>query len=152
MINDVLLCLFIELDFIPFLCKVEHKREKLLSHPLVQSLIYAKWRRFGRHVYYSKLFLYILFLFFLTGYVVVSTPLNPEYKMINETKKCIPKPGVAQSLKISFFISAGQVIVCVLAAFQLLLEVGSLSVFNITHSLFSNSKLQEQLKKITITV
>ena len=45
---------------------------KLLSHPLVTYLLRYKWRRFGRMVYYSRLVLYILFLFFLTGYAMVT--------------------------------------------------------------------------------
>ena len=101
---------------------MEHETEKLLTHPLVKSLIEAKWSKFGQHIYYSKLILYFIFLFFLTGYAVVSTPLNPAFKSINGTKSCVGNDP-PNDVTVNFFVRAGWVIVTVLAGIQLLLEV-----------------------------
>ena len=54
----------------PLMCMVRNDQEDLLAHPLVTSLLTHKWDAFGRYVYYFGLFLYIVFLTFLTGYVV----------------------------------------------------------------------------------
>ena len=108
--------------FLLLLLQVKHERENLLSHPLVQSLIYAKWRKFGRAIYYSKLFLFILFLFFLTGYTALSTPLNPNYQNVNGTKICVSSP-IPDTLLVNIFVKAGKVYIVTLAIFQLLFEV-----------------------------
>lgn len=49
---------------------MQNERTKLLCHPLVTYLLRHKWRTLGRYFYYSKLFLYIIYLFFLTGYAL----------------------------------------------------------------------------------
>ena len=50
--------------------QVQNERTKLLCHPLVTYLLRHKWRTLGRYFYYSKLLLYIVYLFFLTGYAL----------------------------------------------------------------------------------
>ena len=53
----------------PLMVMVRNDQEDLLAHPLVGSLLRHKWRSFGRYVYYTNLFIYVVFLVFLTGYV-----------------------------------------------------------------------------------
>jgi hypothetical protein len=53
---------------------VTTKREDLLAHPLVLSLLVHKWTSFGRFFYYFNFFVYAIFLVFLTGYICSTTP------------------------------------------------------------------------------
>ncbi|XP_031561478.1 transient receptor potential cation channel subfamily A member 1 homolog [Actinia tenebrosa] len=69
----------------PLMLMVNKERVKLLSHPLVTYLLRYKWKKFGRYVYYSKLILYCIFLFFLTGYALVTTKSMPTFKCVNAT-------------------------------------------------------------------
>ncbi|XP_073254183.1 uncharacterized protein [Porites lutea] len=61
----------------PLMLMVTKERVKLLSHPLVTYLLRYKWRSFGRYVYYGRLILYGIFLFFLTGYAMHTTKSIP---------------------------------------------------------------------------
>ncbi|GFS41325.1 transient receptor potential cation channel subfamily A member 1 homolog [Trichonephila inaurata madagascariensis] len=61
----------------PLMLMVSYGREDLLSHPLCESLLRRKWKYYGRYVYYSNLLVFILFLIFLTGYVVTAVPPCP---------------------------------------------------------------------------
>ena len=54
--------------------KVQCNQEDLLDHPLVTSLLRHKWNKYGRYFYYGNLLIYILFMVFLTGYIVVTKP------------------------------------------------------------------------------
>ncbi len=49
----------------------------MLRHPLCLALVRHKWKSFGRYVYYGQLFLYLLFLFFLTSYLLMVP--NPAF-------------------------------------------------------------------------
>ncbi|XP_015765476.1 PREDICTED: transient receptor potential cation channel subfamily A member 1 homolog [Acropora digitifera] len=57
----------------PLMLMVTKERVKLLSHPLVTYLLRYKWSSFARYVYYGRLILYGIFLFFLTGYAMHTT-------------------------------------------------------------------------------
>ncbi|XP_060064198.1 transient receptor potential cation channel subfamily A member 1-like [Ylistrum balloti] len=50
---------------------VEKKRDDLLGHPLVQSLLLMKWRNFGRVLFYLNLASYFLFLIILLTYMAL---------------------------------------------------------------------------------
>ncbi|XP_064627857.1 transient receptor potential cation channel subfamily A member 1 homolog [Lineus longissimus] len=63
---------------------VKHRREKLLTHPLTSSLLRRKWNDFGRYIYYSVLCIYLLFVFFLTGYIMSTIKMSP-YQFRNLT-------------------------------------------------------------------
>ena len=54
--------------------QIKNKRNDLLNHPLVTSLIFCKWTAYGRHFYYGNLFLYVLYLVFLTVYTLTQIP------------------------------------------------------------------------------
>ncbi|XP_033741695.1 transient receptor potential cation channel subfamily A member 1 homolog [Pecten maximus] len=56
----------------PLMIMVTSKREDLLAHPLVTSLLRHKWNSFGRVFYYINFFIYAIFLTFLTGYILSS--------------------------------------------------------------------------------
>ena len=49
--------------------QVAENQEDLLAHPLVTSLLRNKWNSFGRWLYYMNLFIYCIFIVFLTSYV-----------------------------------------------------------------------------------
>ena len=66
--------------FFFFSFQVRKERVKLLSHPLVTYLLRYKWRSFGRYVYYGRLILYGIFLYFLTGYAMLTTKSIPIAK------------------------------------------------------------------------
>ncbi|KAG8199670.1 hypothetical protein JTE90_022120 [Oedothorax gibbosus] len=61
----------------PLMLMVTYGQEHLLSHPLCESLLHRKWKHYGRYVYYSNLLVFVLFLIFLTGYVVTAVPPCP---------------------------------------------------------------------------
>ncbi|KAI0226875.1 hypothetical protein LSAT2_022672 [Lamellibrachia satsuma] len=68
----------------PLMIMVKHHQEDLLAHPLVTSLLRYKWDSFGRYFYYINLFLYCIFVTFLTGYVV-NTKAPYMYTKYNST-------------------------------------------------------------------
>lgn len=47
--------------------------QNLLGHPLCMALVRYKWNTCGRYVYYFNLLLYLLFLAFLTEFII-NTP------------------------------------------------------------------------------
>ena len=57
--------------------QINAKRTELLDHPLVRSLVYNKWSSYGRQFYYSNLFIYTLFLIFLTINAVTQVSVCP---------------------------------------------------------------------------
>ncbi|XP_060576349.1 transient receptor potential cation channel subfamily A member 1-like [Ruditapes philippinarum] len=50
---------------------IEFNREDLLSHPLTQSMLIMKWRKFGRYILYSNLFIYIVYVATLNVYMTL---------------------------------------------------------------------------------
>ena len=112
-----------------FLLQVENKRELLLSHPLVTLLLHYKWQKFGRYIYYFKLALFCIFLFFLTGYTIYSTQLNKLSKdVLNKS-----------SFPYVFWIDIGRIVIVALAAWHIALEVGDLCVISFYCGLFHYS-------------
>eukprot|EP00094_Tigriopus_californicus_P006606 TCALIF_06362-PA protein Name:"Similar to trpa-1 Transient receptor potential cation channel subfamily A member 1 homolog (Caenorhabditis elegans)" AED:0.12 eAED:0.12 QI:8/0.6/0.31/0.93/1/1/16/267/1355 len=57
----------------PLMIMVKEKRTSLLGHPLCMALVRHKWNSFGRYVYYLTLSLYLLFVVFLTDFII-NTP------------------------------------------------------------------------------
>ena len=56
--------------------QVRHKREELLNHPVVYSLIHYKWRYYGFLSYVLNLCFFALFLALLTAFALVVP--NPQ--------------------------------------------------------------------------
>ena len=107
---------------------MKYKQGNLLNHPLVMSLIYQKWQKFGRLIYYSKLSIYFLFLTFLTGYVIVSNPLLPRMAPDpgGNGSVCTPVSDGSSRKKdidVIIFMIVGRLVVLGLGALQLLMEV-----------------------------
>lgn len=49
----------------------KYGRSRLQKHPLVTSLLKYKWNKFGRFIFFGNLFLYLIFLAFLTAFSLV---------------------------------------------------------------------------------
>ncbi|XP_077977717.1 transient receptor potential cation channel subfamily A member 1 homolog [Glandiceps talaboti] len=58
----------------PLTLIVKHERVNLIGHPIVMSLIRQKWNSYGKLTYFLGLFMYIIFVLFLTGYVLFTPP------------------------------------------------------------------------------
>lgn len=113
----------------PLILMSENKCDKLLSHPLVLSLIYQKWQKFGRVVFYLKFSLYFIFLFFFTGLILVSVPLLPQSNRVNATySTCTPRATKAdkEKLTVIIFFTIGRILVLALGFVQLILEIPQL--------------------------
>ena len=101
-----------------FLLQVENKRELLLSHPLITFLLHYKWKKLGRYIYYFKLALFCIFLFFLTGYTIYSTQLNTlSEDVLNKN-----------SFPYVLWIDIGRIVILALASWHMAFEVGDLCV------------------------
>ncbi|XP_064648007.1 transient receptor potential cation channel subfamily A member 1 homolog isoform X2 [Lineus longissimus] len=66
----------------PLKIMVTSKRKDLLAHPLVTALLRHKWNSYGRYFYYINLCFYLIFLTFLTMYIVLMVEIAP-YKFAN---------------------------------------------------------------------
>ncbi|GFO37455.1 transient receptor potential cation channel subfamily a member 1-like protein [Plakobranchus ocellatus] len=60
----------------PLFLMIQTEREALLAHPLVTSLLQHKWNTFGSFFYYLSFAVYLVFLFFLTAYMITTDPPN----------------------------------------------------------------------------
>ncbi len=49
-----------------------------------------KWKLFARYVYYGQLFLYLLFLFFLTSYMLLAP--NPAFVCADNASAILVEP------------------------------------------------------------
>ncbi|XP_033118085.1 transient receptor potential cation channel subfamily A member 1 homolog isoform X1 [Anneissia japonica] len=117
----------------PLNLMVVSKRTKLLGHPLVLTLLTHKWDCYGRYFYYLSLLIYIVFLFFLTGYIITTPP--PFYHLKPTDQNCTDKTydwlgnGEKRWVEDSddwqtfLFGELGDWIIVGLAAFHLLKEI-----------------------------
>ena len=61
----------------------KHGCSDLMKHPLVISLLDYKWKKFGRCIFFGNLFIYLIFLAFLTAFgLVVLSPVERPCKHI----------------------------------------------------------------------
>nr|CAB3267277.1 transient receptor potential cation channel subfamily A member 1 homolog [Phallusia mammillata] len=72
----------------PLFVMVGAKREKLLRHPLVVSLLNHKWRAYGRAVYYFNLLLYLFFMVIFNSYMLTMPP-PYSIDVNNVTSSCV---------------------------------------------------------------
>ena len=100
---------------------------KLLSHPLVTYLLRYKWRSFGRGVYYSRLILYVIFLFFLTGYAIVTAKVLPTSLCNSSVCVCNITFGKVQTGSEMLWRSIGRPVILTTTSISLFLEVRYLS-------------------------
>ena len=47
--------------------------QNLLKHPICLALIRRKWQNYGRYLYFAGLFFYLVYLFFITYYAILTT-------------------------------------------------------------------------------
>ena len=61
----------------------KHGCSNLMKHPLVISLLDYKWKKFGRYIFFGNMFVYLIFLAFLTAFgLVVLSPVERPYKHV----------------------------------------------------------------------
>ncbi|RDD37563.1 Transient receptor potential cation channel subfamily A member 1-like protein [Trichoplax sp. H2] len=103
----------------PLMIMVNSQRQSLLAHPLVNCFLRYKWERSGRYIYYTNLLIYLIYLFFLTGFTIYN-----QYG-INATCNLKPQASLATQGTFSyiFFVGIGSVIVTVLSAVRLAIEL-----------------------------
>ena len=71
------------LSFVILTFQMKHGRSSLMKHPLVISLLDYKWNTFGRYIFFGNLFIYLIFLVFLTAFgLVVFSPVEKPCKHI----------------------------------------------------------------------
>ncbi|XP_014673121.1 PREDICTED: transient receptor potential cation channel subfamily A member 1 homolog [Priapulus caudatus] len=120
----------------PLMIMVKAKREHLLSHPLVTMLLKRKWARFGRWLYYSNLFVFLIYLSFLTSYLIITDPpFTYRMQMLansadNQTKfNCTNLDGIDSPPRSSMFENVAKVAIMILAAVFVLKEVFQICAF-----------------------
>ncbi|KAL8599950.1 hypothetical protein ACOMHN_050252 [Nucella lapillus] len=107
----------------PLFIMVTSEREILLDHPLVTSLLTHKWSTFGRFFYYLSLFIYCIFLTFLTGYIILTDPpqsFNGTDRRNIEDNSC---SNLFRTYDQNLFSKIGTYVIIALAAFNLLKEL-----------------------------
>ncbi|KAJ8026613.1 Transient receptor potential cation channel subfamily A member 1-like [Holothuria leucospilota] len=92
----------------PLNMMVKLKRETLVSHPLIITLLSHKWDTFGRKFYYASLFIYLIFLMFFTGFILVNPP--PYFVFDTLNNGTIVWYGTGQERFVNGFSRATQVL------------------------------------------
>ncbi|KAL8579599.1 hypothetical protein ACOMHN_025552 [Nucella lapillus] len=107
----------------PLFIMVTSERELLLAHPLVLSLLNHKWTTFGRFSYYLSLFIYCIFVTFLTGYIVHAHP--PQTYKADDRKKIEDNVcgNLSENYKQNLFSTIATYVIICLAIVNLLKEL-----------------------------
>ncbi len=66
--------------------------QNLLGHPLCMALVRYKWNSFGKYIYFITLFLFVLFVIFLTEFLV-SSPAPYTAEQLWDLCKFQTRPG-----------------------------------------------------------
>ena len=89
------------MDNHPLMIMAKEEQRNLLRHPLCLALIRRKWQHYGRYLYFTGLFSYLLFLALLTSYALLTPNANTD----NNSSDFCKNPSKAQSQpKTPFFI------------------------------------------------
>ncbi|XP_065649233.1 transient receptor potential cation channel subfamily A member 1 homolog isoform X2 [Hydra vulgaris] len=110
----------------PLKYMVQNERTRLLSHPLVTYLLRRKWNSSGRYVYYTRLFIYIIFLMFVTFYALSvhdDCKKNCDWKVNYNVKSCTNTSNTVPRLYPRFFIESGRYFIVVLSGISLFIEL-----------------------------
>ena len=71
------------LSLVIFIFQTKHGCSNHMKHPLVISLLDYKWNEFGWYIFFGNLFVYLIFLVFLTAFgLVVLSPVERPCKHI----------------------------------------------------------------------
>ena len=74
----------------------KHGRTRLMEHPLVTHLLNHKWKTYGQYIFFGNLFIYIVFLTFLTSFgLVVLKPVERICEHMH-TNLCVAMQTYAQ--------------------------------------------------------
>ena len=116
---------------------MKHGRQDLITHPLVVYLLDSKWTLFGRKIFYIKMSLYVFFLLFLTGYVILATQNSPEPEVVRHITSenitinvttCVNKE-YEDTLNFRVFVKVGRFFLVLAACLHMLFEVSVLVIF-----------------------
>jgi len=126
--------------------KVSSEAEHLLQHPLVLMLLRHKWSSFGSMVYYANLIQFLIYLSFLTGYVVVTKPKhfwveNTTYTNLEDYIRYQDGSGTNWNA-FRIFHSLGQWIVIAFAIFNLVKEVFQVRVYKMEYFLSGTNYIE----------
>ncbi|XP_065649244.1 transient receptor potential cation channel subfamily A member 1-like [Hydra vulgaris] len=107
----------------PLKFMVQNEHIDLLCHPLVINLLRHKWSCCGRYAYYSRLFLYMVFLVFINGYALT---LRSNLYQLNTDKTvlyCQPLHAASVSSSVKFFVNPARYFVIILCSLSLGIEL-----------------------------
>ncbi|KAH9498505.1 Transient receptor putative cation channel sub A member 1 [Bulinus truncatus] len=107
----------------PLYIMILSERESLLAHPLATSLLQYKWNKFGSFFYYLSFCIYLVFLIFLTGFMIST---DPPYMYDNEDTVLIKNntcSSLVEKYKQPPFATGGFYVILILAAFNMLKEL-----------------------------
>ncbi|XP_042214247.1 transient receptor potential cation channel subfamily A member 1 homolog isoform X3 [Homarus americanus] len=115
----------------PLMLMVKYKRLNLLAHPVSISLVKHKWMKYGRFVYYSVLIFYMVFLTFLTGYILTARDWASVEKKLNNSLmvQSAKEQHSCEALKDevdltdSVFVVAGKWVIIVMAVINIMREM-----------------------------
>ena len=115
--------------------------QNLLRHPLCLALVRRKWKKYGRYLYYIGLLSYLVFLFFLTSYALL-TPNAQNVRTLSEEKGapfCQDSSNDKDIEEKSYFLYVCQIGIIVISIFNCLMEliqfyrVRTFNFFNLTY-------------------
>ncbi|XP_075241022.1 transient receptor potential cation channel subfamily A member 1 homolog isoform X2 [Convolutriloba macropyga] len=119
--------------------KVSSEAEHLLQHPLVLMLLRHKWSAFGSMVYYANLLQFLIYLSFLTGYIVVTKPkhfwkgnASSVYDNLDDYIRNQDGSGVNWNA-FRVFNNYGQWVVIAFAVFNLIKEMFQIKVYKMVY-------------------
>ncbi|KAL5265822.1 hypothetical protein ACHWQZ_G006498 [Mnemiopsis leidyi] len=118
----------------PLNLMIKNRRNELLSHPLVTSLVFCKWTAYGRHFYYGNLFLYALYLVFLTIYTLFQVPPyyakfleedngQAKYEMTNNCLKSNEATENTECVEKSVWVFISGIITLIASAIRIVIEI-----------------------------
>ncbi|KAI8752888.1 transient receptor potential cation channel subfamily A member 1 [Biomphalaria glabrata] len=107
----------------PLYIMILSERESLLAHPLATSLLQYKWNKFGSFFYYLSFCIYVVFLVFLTGFMISTEPpfhFDSKDRELIENNTC---NALGKKYEQPLFARVGTYIILTLAGFNMLKEL-----------------------------
>ncbi|RUS77619.1 hypothetical protein EGW08_014619 [Elysia chlorotica] len=104
----------------PLFLMIQNEREALLGHPLVTSLLQHKWNALGSFFYYFSFAIYMVFLTFLTGYMIST---DPPHTYGNDSSRIEDNECSGLPYSQPSFAKAGTYVIIALAGLNLFKEM-----------------------------
>ncbi|XP_019851378.1 PREDICTED: transient receptor potential cation channel subfamily A member 1 homolog [Amphimedon queenslandica] len=100
------------------------KSVELLKHPLAANLLHYKWFKYGQMLYFSNLFIYLLFVIFLTSFALASlSPNSNTCQIVLSNANSSSLSCTAETSRASqYFVPVGAAFVILFAIIKLLFE------------------------------